>query len=326
MIIAKESVMYQGILIKTIQKTLGQHRSIIEAVSDALDISYDAAHRRISMKSKFSIEETVLLAHHFGFSMDEIFRGNESVMVKKTKDVHNFGDLAKYLESSFQYLTVHAPNPNTSLYYSAKDIPLFYTINKDLLSKFKLYVWLYLLNLEDMNISFETFQSKAPVVDYSQKLTDLYDNIQVNEIWNDTTINSILQQVIYFFHAGLLSAENGQLLCENLKELIATLEQKCTDKNDQYRLYYHDLLILNNNVLIADKHQKSLFVPYTMLGYFITQDKDTCQTVYNFFQHQLKNSKLLNTSGTKDKKMFFNRVYQKIDFYKNQMTVFPDML
>lgn len=318
--------MYQEILIATIQKSIGQHRSIIEAVSEALDISYDAAHRRISMKSKFSIEETVQLTKHFGFSMDEIFQGSENVMVKKTKDVHNFGDLAKYLESSFQYLAVHSPTPSTSLYYSAKDIPLFYTINTDLLSKFKLYVWLYLLNLEDMNMSFETFQPRAPVVDYSQKLTELYSNIQVNEIWNDTTINSTLQQITYFFHAGLLSAESGQLLCENLKELIATLEQKCTEKNDQYRLYHHDLLILNNNVLIADDHKKSLFVPYTMLGYFITQDKGTCQTVFDFFQHQLKNSKLLNAAGVKDRKIFFNRVYQKIDFYKNQMTVFPDMM
>lgn len=318
--------MYQEILITAIQKAIGQHRSIIEAVSDALDISYDAAHRRISMKSRFSIEETIQLTKHFGFSMDEIFQGSESVMVKKTKDVHNFSDLSKYLESSFQYLAAHAPEPSTSLYYSAKDIPLFYTINTNILSKFKLYVWLYLLNLEDMNIPFETFQSKAPVVDYSQKLTDLYNNIQVNEIWNDTTINSTLQQITYFFHSGLLSAENGQLLCEDLKELIATLEKKCTDKNDQYRLYYHDLLILNNNVLIADAHKRSLFVPYTMLGYFITQDKDTCKTVFDFFQHQLKNSKLLNTAGIKDKKIFFNRVYQKIDFYKNQMTVFPDML
>lgn len=318
--------MYQETLISAIQKTIGSNKSIIEAVSEALDISYDAAHRRISMKSKFSIEETIQLAKHFGLSMDEIFRGSESVMVKKTKDVHHFADLPQYLESSFKYLAVHPPEPGTSLYYSAKDIPLFYTINTDILSKFKLYVWLYLLNLEDLNMSFETFQLKAPVIDHSQKLTDLYQNIQVNEIWNDTTINSILQQIIYFFQAGLLSAENGQLLCENLKELMAKLEQKCTDKNDQYHLYYHDLLILNNNVLIVDKNQKSLFVPYTMLGYFITNDRGTCQTVFDFFQHQLKNSKLLNTAGIKDRKMFFNRVYQKIDFYRQQMTTFPDTL
>lgn len=318
--------MYQDILIDAIRKRIGQTRSIIDEVAGVLDISYDAAHRRISMKSKFSIEETVRLANFFGFSMDKIFQGSESVLIKKTTDVENFEDLNRYLESSFRYLTVHASDMNTSLYYSAKDIPLFYTINTDLLSKFKLYVWLYLLNLDDMKMSFDTFHPKAPLVDHGQQLNHFYASIQTNEIWNDTTINSTLQQLMYFFQAGLLSAEDGRTLCDSLEELVFGLEQKCTDKNDQYRLYYHELLILNNNVLISDRYQKSLFVPYTMLGYYITNDENTCKTVDDFFQHQLKNSKLLNTAGTKDKKMFFNRVYQKIEFYRNQMAVFPDML
>lgn len=318
--------MYQEILINTIRKKIGQDKSIIEEVAGALDISYDAAHRRISMKSKFSIEEGVQLANYYGISMDKLFQGSDSVLVKKTKDVQSFDGLSLYLESSFKYLNVHAADSGTSLYYSAKDIPLFYTVNTDLLSKFKLYVWLYLLNLEDMNMSFDVFCSKAPIIDHSHKLTSFYASVQTNEIWNDTTINSTLQQIIYFFHSGLLSAEHGKTLCDGLKELVFGLEQKCTDKNDQYRLYHHDLLILNNNVLISDQQKKSLFVPYTMLGYYITHDENTCKTVYDFFQYQLKNSKLLNAAGTKDRKMFFNRVYQKIDFYKNQMTIFPDML
>lgn len=318
--------MHQESLIDAIRKRIGPDKSLIDEIAGALDISYDAAHRRISMKSKFSIEEAVQLANHYGLSMDKLFQGSDSVLVRKTKDVQNFEDLTRYLESSFKYLTVHAASLDTALFYSAKDIPLFYTINADLLSKFKLYVWLYLLNFEDLGMSFETFQTKAPIVDQGQNLNQLYASVQTNEIWNDTTINSTLQQIIYFFQSGLLSSEHGRALCDSLKELVFRLEQQCADRNDQYRLYYHDMLILNNNVLISDPHKKSLFVPYTMLGYYITSDQDTCNTVYDFFQHQLKNSKLLNTAGTKDRKMFFNRVYQKIDFYKNQMTVFPDML
>ena len=318
--------MYQELLIDTIRKKIGSSKSIIDELAGVLDISYDASHRRISMKSKFSMEEGVKLANYYGISMDKLFKGSDSVLVKKTKDVRSFDGLSQYLESSFKYLNLHAADKYTSLYYSAKDIPLFYTVNTDLLSKFKLYVWLYLLNLEDLHVSFDIFCHKAPVIDQSQELTDFYAAVQTNEIWNDTTINSTLQQIIYFFQSGLLSAEHGRTLCEGLQELVFKLEEKCTDKNDQYRLYHHDLLILNNNVLITDQRKKSLFVPYTMLGYYITHDENTCQTVHDFFQYQLKNSKLLNTAGVKDRKIFFNKIYQKIDFYKNQMIVFPDML
>src|SRR5690606_36049910 len=200
-------------------------------VAGTLDISYDAAHRRISMKSKFSIEEVVQLANHYGISMDKLFQGSDSVLVKKTKDVQSFDGLSLYLESSFKYLNAHAADRGTSLYYSAKDIPLFYTVNTDLLSKFKLYVWLYLLNLEDMNISFDVFCNKAPIIDHSQKLTSFYASVQTNEIWNDTTINSTLQQIIYFFHFGLLYCASEMKLGDRFKELVFEIEQKCTDKN-----------------------------------------------------------------------------------------------
>jgi len=67
------------------------------------------------------------------------------------------------------------------------------------------------------------------------------------------------------------------------------------------------------------------FVPYTMLGYFITKDNDTCQNALEFYQHQLKNSILLNTAGTRDKNIFFNKMYQKIDFYKKQIKSFAEL-
>ena len=51
---------YQEILLKEIRQIIGSETSINEAISNVLQISYDAAHRRISMKSKFSIEETVI--------------------------------------------------------------------------------------------------------------------------------------------------------------------------------------------------------------------------------------------------------------------------
>lgn len=318
--------MPQETLIDAIRKRIGETASLIHEIAGVLDISYDAAHRRISMKSKFSVEEAVQLANHYGLSMDKLFQDSDSVLVRKTKDVRNFEDLNRYLESSLKFLSVHAADADTELFYSAKDIPLFYTVNMDLLSKFKLYVWLYLLNFENLELSFDAFKAKAPVVDQGEQLNRLYASVQTNEIWNDTTINSTLQQISYFFQSGLLSAADGKALCESLKELVFRLEQQCTDKNDQYRLYYHEMLILNNNVLIADPQKKSLFVPYTMLGYYVTNDAHTCDTVYNFFQYQLKNSKLLNTAGIKDRRMFFSRVYQKIDYYKERMTVFPDML
>ena len=50
--------MFQKQLLDKLQLELPANTSLNEAIATALDISYDAAHRRSSFKSKFSLEET----------------------------------------------------------------------------------------------------------------------------------------------------------------------------------------------------------------------------------------------------------------------------
>lgn len=310
--------MEQEKFLQIIRKKIGPSISLIEQLSQVLDISYDAAHRRASNKSKLSLEETAILARHYGISMDNLFQKEKYVLVNKTKEINSFEDLSNYLSQSFNHLSTYKNDSTTEIYYSAKDIPLFYTLGSDVLSQFKRFVWMQILN-PNLLMPFKDFQFKAQLLDSSQNLLQFYDNTTKHEIWNDTTINSTLQQILYFYDSNLLSTEEALAICEQVEKLIITLESQCNMQNDRFKIYHHDLLILNNNVLVCNQKKKTLFVPYTMLGYFITNDEETCNHSHNFFQHQLKNSKLLNTAGTRDKKLFFNKMYKKIKYYKDKL-------
>ncbi len=301
-------------LLKVIRSLLSKEASLNDEIAKILDISYDAAHRRISMKSKFSIEETVLLCNHFGISMDMLFSNQHKVLFSKTKEVQSLEDLTLYFKDSVSYIK-EFKNTNATMYYSAKDIPLFYTIGGTLLSKFKLYVWLNLLIGKDNITPFESFQLTQQLQEYTSELQSIYNDLSIHEIWNDTTINSSIQQIFYFFESGLLNIDNALFLYEDVKNILKILEDKCSKNTPQYHLYYNELLILNNNVLISKEEKKKLFLPYTMLGYFITDDAQTTTNASSYFLHQIKNSKSLNLSGTRDRKLFFNKAYQKIDFY-----------
>ncbi|PZR20315.1 MAG: hypothetical protein DI539_11135 [Flavobacterium psychrophilum] len=309
----------QDKLLKAIRQKLEKSFSLIDEIAAILNISYDASHRRVSQKSKFSIEETITLCRHYLLSMDSLFTGEENVIVQKTSEIRSMQDMENYFKESSEKLKDYLHMPDTVMYYSAKDIPLFYTIGGTLLSKFKLYVWLNLLSGTQNQDSFENFSINSSLLEYSSGLKAVYDKVEVNEVWNDTTINSTLQQVYYFFQSGLLSLPNAIALCEDLKKILTTAEERCSKTDTGFNLYYNELLILNNNVLLSAKQQQSLFVPYTMLGYFITADKTTCQNALDFFKHQVRSSKSLNQSGTRDRKLFFNRGHQKIEFYLQKM-------
>ncbi|MFY0629946.1 MAG: hypothetical protein JXR05_06155 [Flavobacteriaceae bacterium] len=307
--------MLQKAFVDRVKKELPKGKSLNEVVSRILDISYDAAHRRTSLKSKFSLEESILLARHFSISIDGLFGSVEDqfVSVQKTKQITNEDELQSYFENSYQSLVPLLDMKDGVLYYSAKDIPLFYTLIDDRLSHFKMYVWLKLLDRTYRDKSFEQFFPKLSTMQSAKKLGELYYNLPTVEIWDITTINSTLKQIHFYYKAGQMSAATAKELCQLLKDLLNQISRKVISRKHQFQLYYNELLLMNNNVLITTKHQQSLFVPYTMLSYYVTSDQRTCKEAKEYFEKQLKHSKLLNASGEKEQNSFYNKMMGKVE-------------
>lgn len=306
---------YQEILFKKVIEKKNSS-SLTDEIATVLNISYDAAHRRITQKSKLSIEETILLCNHYNLSMDQLFKNENKHILEKTKTIKTTSDFKDYLDKSNQLLKKF--NFNATAYYSAKDIPLHYTIGGTLLSKFKLYVWLTILNAEQ-DVKFENFIIEEALLNETLKLTTLFQNVKRIEIWNDTTINSSLQQVYYFYQAGLITIENAQLILKDIQNVITTIEKNTQTNSENFELFYNELLLLNNTVLFTDEKNKIFFIPHNMLSYYSTTDNRLCKEEENFLLNQIKSSKSISKSGTKDQKIFFNRMYQKIDFYQQKI-------
>ena len=306
----------QKILLKAIQKKV-HNTSLLDEISKVLGISYDASHRRISLKSKFSIDETILLCNHFDIAMDTLFRNQSKYVLDKTKTIKSITDFKLYLEKSAMLLNQYKGN-NSYVYYSAKDIPLHYTIGGSLLAKFKIYVWLNILTTEP-NLSFENFVIEESMLQESTNLVTIFKNINRIEIWNDTTINSSLQQMYYFYEAGLLNYTNAILIIEDIKSIIAKIEKETQQSTSHFELFYNELLVLNNTVLFTNDKNASFFIPHNMLSYYVTSDSTICKEEKEFITNQLKNSMSITKAGKKDQKIFFNRMYQKIAFYTSKV-------
>jgi hypothetical protein len=314
----------QEILLKNIRKRLSENESINDEIASILNISYDAAHRRVSGKSKFSIDETVQLAHHYNISLDSLFFQKGKIIIEKTIEITNLAEMLEYFKKSAQNIEYLTKDPNTTLYYSAKDIPLFYFMDVSILSKFKVYVWLNLLNPKTSSVTFENFVIDESFMEPMRKAKAVYEKVKVKEVWNDTTINSSLQQIMYFYEAGLLHIKSANALFSDLKRVVNNIKEKC--KNEDFDIYYNELILLNNNLLFDTNGKLTLFVPYTLLGYFITDNEESCQNVHNFFNQQIINSKPLNLSGIKEQNIFFNKVIRKIDYYKEQLNNQVDLM
>lgn len=317
---------HQESFLKAIRKKISKTNSLIDEIATVLEISYDASHRRISGKSKFSIDETIRLANYFNISLDNLFMKEEKVIVEKTIEIETLKDMLQYFKRSAEQIEILTKNPDTIVFYSAKDIPLFYFMDGTILSKFKAFVWINLLNTNQKKVAFENFVIDESFTEYMEKLKNVYENVTVNEIWNDTTINSSLQQILYFYEAGLLNLKNANALCKDLKRIINLIQEKSNQPENKFTIYYNELILLNNNMLIETEEKLVMFVPYTLLGYFITDNDDSCKNVHQFFKQQIINSKPLGQSGIKEQNLFFNRAIRKIDYYMDKINTQVDLL
>ncbi|HEX8015000.1 MAG TPA: hypothetical protein VF465_07190 [Flavobacterium sp.] len=317
---------HQESFLKAIRSKVSKSESLIDEIAAILEISYDASHRRISQKSKFSIDETIKLASYYNISLDNLFSKKEKVIVEKTIEIETLKDMLQYFKSSAEQIALLTKNPKTTLFYSAKDIPLFYFMDGTILSKFKAFVWLNLLNRNQKKVAFENFVIDESFSEYMQTLKKTYENTSVNEVWNDTTINSSLQQILYFYESGLLNLKSANALCKDLKRIVNLIQEKCNASNTNFALYYNELILLNNNMMIETPEKLTMFVPYTLLGYFITDNEESCKNVHQFFKQQIINSKPLGQSGIKEQNLFFNRAIRKIDHYQERINSEVDLL
>lgn len=181
------------------------------------------------------------------------------------------------------------------------------------MSRFKIYVWLKLLDKSFRNLPFKAFHPKLSTMQKAKKLGSIYQGVNVSEIWDTTTINSTLKQIHFYYKAGQVSFSIALELCNELKLLLDKLSEKVVSKKNTFNLYYNELLLMNNNVFVFNKEKQMLFVPNSMLSYFKTTDKETCMEAQSYFRKQIKHSKLLNTSGEKEQNQFYNKMMEKVN-------------
>ena len=308
--------MYQELLLKQIRSKIGE-KSLNDEIANVLNISYDAAHRRTSVKSKFSLEESLQLAKFYHISLDKFLENESNLLVKKTKAVNKTEDLHSFFDNSLDILSSITFSEDSVIYYSAKDIPFFYTVSDTLLSRFKIYVWMNLLNSKQVFIPFQDFQPQ-PFNSKTKILREIYEEQNVVELWNDMTISSILLQISFYFEIGLLKKEDAVNILSELDDLIHYIENK-TETNSRFHIYQNELVHLSNDIFINNGQQSTLAIPCNMFGYLLTNDAKTCKETLNYFEHQIKNCKSLNTAGNRDRKLFFNRMYQQIANLKQKL-------
>ncbi|WP_405368606.1 hypothetical protein [Nonlabens sp. Asnod2-A12] len=303
----------QDLIINRFRESVTDQTSFIQQVANVLDISYDAAYRRIQGKAKLTADEAMELAKTGQFSLDNIMVQDVklSALGEATTHVNSIKSMEEYLVETVKNLT-QLGKDGVRFEYSAKDIPVYHHFDNSELARFKIYVWLQLMDPTFMETKYENFHLTMEMKSAMKEIAQLIERFEVCEIWNDTTVTSSLKQIDYFLTAGMLRLEDARILCKDIKNLIALKQKELL--TDRYDIHYHELLIMTNNS-IAYKHGKPVagFVTMTMLGYIRFTASNMLHRIEGYFKHQLKQATSLSHSNSKERARFFNKIEQKIN-------------
>lgn len=316
----------QAKFIKYLKEKSSDSTSFVDEIATVLDIAYDAAYRRINLKTTLTLEESVKLARHYKISLNNLFEvgSQNTIIAELSPSIDNKEHLEAYFIKSKNNIFPLTKIKNSTIVYSAKDIPLFHTLKDSYLSRYKIYVWLKDVDIQmtKNKISFEEFIKTIPdsLLESAFELGKIYKDINITEIWNNSTINGTLQQILYYFESGSLSKAMAILICNDLEDVIRHVEKQAIQqsiigsKNQAiYNLYLNDIHTMSNTIMVKTPQQKVFFTPFTVLSYIKIEHQETCELMYSFFEKQMSNSKLLVNVGEKDRSLFFNRMHKKIN-------------
>ena len=205
-------------------------------MADLLNISEDAAYRRIRNPYALRADEMIILAKEFNIDLNQFSNSNTNMLSVEYKalnfETYTSDNFYNELEQRLDHCKFHA---NSQITYGAKEIPFFYYMWFPALAAFKNFVWNreFLKSPKLNNVSFtvgDQYESRHI------KLAEKYLNIVSHEIWGYETLYSTLYQIHHYKECGLF--EDERIFQKVLKEydLLIDLISKLLQKNPAKRL------------------------------------------------------------------------------------------
>ncbi|MFN7312276.1 MAG: hypothetical protein ACK5UI_02235, partial [Bacteroidota bacterium] len=213
----------------------------------------------------------------------------------------------------------------SSILYAADDVPIWHHFFNETLTAFKVFYWLKSIVGDEFYVDkkFNTKWIDADLLQVCNELFQHYNSINGTEIWSDDTLNSTLKQVEYFWESGFFETKAQALeICDyiteeiNLLQVKATRESKLESGEANFKLYYSEIMIGNNSILVNIGNTKIAYLSNNTFNMMSTTTPDFVAENERWLQNLIKKSILISGVSEKQRNKFFAVLHHKINKLK----------
>ncbi len=319
----------QQIFFQHIKSNLAAHLSLVDEVADLLNISNDSAYRRIRGEKPLSFEEISVLCSKYRISMDQLFHlKNDSFLFSgPLVSKENFG-FDMYLDHILNQLNYFNSFEHRECFYLSKDIFLIHTFGFHELTVFKIFFWMktilnYPFNGRDLFVLDELRES---VFKIASKISEAYNKLPSQEMWNNETIHTTIRQIDYYRQSKIFSSDQDVIaIYKSLLNVIDHLEMqaevgfkfafngKPNAASAPFKMYVNEFILGDNCVLAVLNDIKVVYLNHTVLNISMTKDPVFTEYTYQHIQNMLRKSTLISHVGEKERTKFFNTMREKVE-------------
>ncbi len=290
-----------------------------QQIADIINVTRSGIYKKLNGSSSFLWEEVLQLQAALGFSLDDFstipntekinFTLKEFILLDTPENtVHNY---VAAIDTELSKLSTFT---DAHIYYAAKDLPVFCFFYNDYLTSFKLYFWYKTFSTtKDKQIPFSFDWLNKDTLLKAKMVYNKYSAVNSTEIWNKVTLNSTLHQVEYCVSTGLITKEQAKQILNSLNKYIDWLDESAAnekkDNNTHYKIYFTEVLLLDNSVIFETPQTKIFYLPYSTLNFVSTTDQNFTAKISDWRHQQIIKSTLISGAAEKERIKF-------ISFYK----------
>jgi len=257
----------QAQFFNTLKTYIPAYTSLVDEVSEVLNISIDSAYRRIRGEKFLDFAEIELLCKRFNISVDKFFSTNaNTILFQGKQNTYQEDSFMEWMEDVLAQLNLVNSFNEKHIYYLCKDMPPFYHYYHKELAAFKFFFWIKsILFSEHMNgkkfsISDNFFSQFEEI---TRKIVKTYNLCPTTEIWNEEGINTTLRQIELYHEMGIIDNPKDTLFLYNcVKEVVDHLEkmaeagkkfminQAPTDESPEYKFFVNEFVLGDNTFFV----------------------------------------------------------------------------
>lgn len=306
-------------LVNAVKEKLPSKDNLANALMDILYIGKEAIYRRLRGEVPFTLTEAAVISRKLGISLDKMigvsFRDNAVFDMNIVSSEKPFEAYYSILEKQVDLFRSVKEDETSEIGTSSNIIPQTLSLKYNMLSKFRLFKWMY----QNENIKckhFEEMEIPQKMVEKQKEYSDLVSHIHsVDYIWDNMIFSHLVNDIQYFCSIHLITDEDKDLLKEELFLLIDEMEElsargKSKAGND-VKIYISNINFeATYSYLDTSSTQLSLIRIYS-INSITTQDQEMFRGLKEWIQSLKKFSTLISESGE----------MQRIQFFKQQREI-----